>query len=115
MSGLPKAPAAPRLRAIREVWLRPVMGQLEADPDICAVGFVGSIGLRQLSDTFDEHLAKREFQPPTPKPASAHRLLQIALVPVAAKRIARRSPDAGRMVEFVGGPHAPDAAPAAVH
>jgi hypothetical protein len=35
----------------------------------------------------------------------------MALIPVAAKRIARRSPDAGRMVEFVGGPHAPDAAP----
>ena len=69
-------------------------------------------GLRRLSDTFDEHLAKREVQPPTPKPAHAHRLLQLALIPVAAKRIARRSPDAGRMVEFVGGPYAPDAAPA---
>ena len=69
-------------------------------------------GLRRLSDTFDEHLAKREVQPPAPKPAHAHRLLQTALIPVAAKRIARRSPDAGRMVEFVGGPHAPEAAPA---
>ena len=69
-------------------------------------------GLRRLSDTFDEHLARREVQPPTPKPANAHRLLQAALIPVAAKRIARRSPDAGRMVEFVGGLHAPGAAPA---
>lgn len=69
-------------------------------------------GLRRLSDSFDEHLAKREVQPPAPKPADAHRLLQMALIPVAAKRIARRSPDAGRMVEFVGGPHVPDAAPA---
>ena len=202
MSGVPRAPAAPRLRAIREAWLRPVIGQLEADPDISAAGFVGSIGrgdaddwsdvdlvivvpddqvdryadaarmagpgrvafsfdarhnaprgagsvgvhhiidglpfnadwyiypdsqgawvadakviidrrgLRRLSDTFDEHLARREVQPPTPKPANAHRLLQAALIPVAAKRIARRSPDAGRMVEFVGGLHAPGAAPA---
>jgi hypothetical protein len=202
MSGVPKAPAAPRLRAIREAWLRPVIEQLEADPDISAVGFVGSIGrgdaddwsdvdlvivvpddqvgryadaarlrgpgrvafsfdarhnaprgagsvgvhyvidglpfnadwyvypdsqgawvadakvvvdrhgLRRLSDTFDEHLAKREVQPPTPKPAHAHRLLQLALIPVAAKRIVRRSPDTGHMVEFVGGPHAPDAVPA---
>ena len=202
MSGVPRAPAAPRLRVIREAWLRPVIEQLEADPDISAAGFVGSIGrgdaddwsdvdlvivvpddqvdryadavrragpervalsfdarhnaprgagsvgvhyvidglpfnadwyiypdsqgawvadakvvfdrhgLRRLSDTFDEHLAKREVQPPAPKPANAHRLLQMALIPVAAKRIARRSPDAGRMVEFVGGPHAPDAAPA---
>jgi len=202
MGGVPKAPAAPRLRAIREAWLRPVLEQLQADPDITAAGFVGSIGrgdaddwsdvdlvivvpddqvgryadaarlpgpervvlsfdarhnaprgagsvgvhyvidglpfnadwyvypdsqgawvadakvvfdrhgLRQLSDTFDEHLAKREVQTPAPRPANAHRLLQMALIPVAAKRIARRSPDAGRMVEFVGGPHAPDAAPA---
>ena len=36
MSGVPKAPAAPRLRAIREAWLRPVIGQLEADPGISA-------------------------------------------------------------------------------
>lgn len=200
MSGVPRAPAAPRLRAIREAWLRPVIEQLEADPDISAAGFVGSIGrgdaddwsdvdlvivvpddqvdryadaarlpgpgrvafsfdarhnaprgagsvgvhyvidglpfnadwyiypdsqgawvtdakviidrhgLRRLSDTFDEHLAKREIQPPAPRPANAHRLLQMALIPVAAKRIARRSPDAGRM--FVGGPQAPGAAPA---
>lgn len=68
-------------------------------------------GLPRLGDTFDDHLAKRDVQPPTPKPASAHGLLQIALVPVAAKRIARRSEDTGRMVEFVGGPHAPDATP----
>ena len=36
MSGVPRAPAAPRLRAIREAWLRPVIEQLEADPDISA-------------------------------------------------------------------------------
>ena len=42
MSGVPKAPAAPRLRAIREAWVRPVIGQLEADPGIGAVGFVVS-------------------------------------------------------------------------
>ncbi len=34
MGGVPKAPAAPRLRAIREGWLRPVIEQLQADPDI---------------------------------------------------------------------------------
>lgn len=202
MSGTPKAPASPRLRAIREAWLRRAIEQLEADPDITGVAFVGSLGrgdaddwsdvdlvivvpdgqveryadanrlpgsehvamsfdarhnaphgagsigvhfiidglpfsadwyiypisqgawvadatvvfdrrgLPRLSETFDEHLAKREVQPPTPKPAHAHRLLQIALISVAAKRIARRSADAARMVEFVGGPHAPEATPA---
>ncbi len=67
--------------------------------------------LPRSSDTFDEHLAGRETQPPTPKPPEAHRLLQVMLVPVAAKRIVRRAPDAARMVEFVGGPYVEDAGP----
>lgn len=68
-------------------------------------------GLPRLNDTFREHQEKREVQPPAPKAANAHRLLQVSLVPVAGKYVARRSPDAGRMVEFVGGPHAPGASP----
>jgi predicted nucleotidyltransferase len=68
--------------------------------------------LPRLNDTFSEYQEKREVQPPTPKPANAHRLLQVSLIPVAAKYVVRRSPDAGRMVEFVGGPHAPEATPA---
>ena len=39
-----------------------------------------------------ERLAEREVQPPAPKPANAHRLLQMSLIPVAAKRIARGLP-----------------------
>jgi predicted nucleotidyltransferase len=69
-------------------------------------------GLRRLGDTFREHLDKREVQPPAPKAANAHRLLQVSLVPVAAKYVARRSADAGRMVEFVGGPYLPEGTPA---
>jgi hypothetical protein len=46
-----------------------------------------------------------------PKPADAHRLLQVSLIPVAAKYVVRRSADAGRMVGFVGGPHVPEATP----
>jgi predicted nucleotidyltransferase len=56
MSGAPKAPAAPRLRAIREAWLRPVIGQLEADPGISAVGFVGSICRGDADDWSDVDL-----------------------------------------------------------
>jgi hypothetical protein len=56
MSGVPKAPAAPRLRAIREAWLRPVIGQLEADPGISAAGFVGSIGRGDADDWSDVDL-----------------------------------------------------------
>jgi predicted nucleotidyltransferase len=56
MSGIPKAPAAPRLRAIREAWLRSVIGQLEADPGISAAGFVGSIGRGDADDWSDVDL-----------------------------------------------------------
>jgi hypothetical protein len=69
-------------------------------------------GLPRLNDTFYEHIENREVQAPTPKAANAHRLLQVSLIPGAAKHVARRSADAGRMVEFVGGPHAPEARPA---
>lgn len=56
MSGVPKAPAAPRLRAIREAWLDPVIEQLEADPVISAAGFVGSIGRGDADDWSDVDL-----------------------------------------------------------
>jgi predicted nucleotidyltransferase len=69
-------------------------------------------GLPRKRDTFREHQGKREVQPATPKRAHAHRLLQVSLIPVAAKYIARRSADAERMIEFVGGPRAPGAAQA---
>lgn len=69
-------------------------------------------GLRRLDDRFREHQDKREVQPPAPKAANAHRLLQVSLIPVAAKYVVRRSADAGRMVEFVGGPYVPAAVPA---
>jgi hypothetical protein len=202
MSAEPKVPPAPRLRAIREAWLRRATERLEGNPAVNAAGLVGSLGrgdaddwsdidllivvpdgqvgqyadqtllpgseqaiwsidarhnaprgagaigvryvidglplhvdwhvyplsqaawvadakvifdrhgLPRLNDTFRGHQEKREIQPPAPKAASAHRLLQISLVPVAGKYVARRSPDAWRMVHFVGGPHAPEASPA---
>ena len=56
MGGVPKAPAAPRLRAIREAWLRPVLEQLQADPDVTAAGFVGSIGRGDADDWSDVDL-----------------------------------------------------------
>ena len=57
-------------------------------------------------------LGEREVQAPTAKAANADRLLQASLITAAAKGLARRSADAGRMVELVGGPHAPEATPA---
>src|SRR5579871_1504651 len=53
-------------------------------------------GLPRLNDTFYQHQERREPQPPTSKAANAHRLLQLSLIPVAGKLIARRSPDAAR-------------------
>jgi hypothetical protein len=68
-------------------------------------------GLPSLERTFAAHLAAREPQPAVPKPANDHRLLQIALIPVAGKHIARRSPGTARMIEFLGGPYLPGAEP----
>jgi predicted nucleotidyltransferase len=70
------------------------------------------LGLPRLQDTFAEYQEQREVQAPTSKVANAHRQLQVSLIPVAAKYVARRSPEAGLMVKFVGGPLVPDATPA---
>jgi hypothetical protein len=49
-------------------------------------------GLHRLDDTFREHQDKRDVQPPAPKAANAHRLLQVSLIPVAAKYVAGGRP-----------------------
>ncbi|WP_214327527.1 nucleotidyltransferase domain-containing protein [Nonomuraea sediminis] len=74
----------------------------------CAVIF-DRRGFGRLSATFSEHLSAGDHEQATPKGPTDHRALQLALVPIAGKRIARRSPDAAQMIEFIGGPHAPDA------
>jgi predicted nucleotidyltransferase len=56
MSGIPRAPAAPRLRAIRDVWLRRAVERLEADPAVSAAGFVGSLGRGDADDWSDVDL-----------------------------------------------------------
>jgi predicted nucleotidyltransferase len=53
MSSIPKAPAAPRLRAIRDGWLRLALEHLEADARIGAAGFVGSLGRGDADDWSD--------------------------------------------------------------
>jgi predicted nucleotidyltransferase len=119
MSEDPEVPPAPRLRAIREAWLRRATGHLEADPAVSAAGLVGSLGRGDADDWSDIDLLivvpdgqVSHYADQTRKAASAHRLLQLSLIPVAGKYVARRSSDAGRMVQFVGGPHAPEASPA---
>ena len=39
-----------------------------------------------------------------PESPAGRRARQAALIPIAANRIARRSPDTPRMIELVGGP-----------
>ncbi|GAA3163051.1 nucleotidyltransferase domain-containing protein [Nonomuraea salmonea] len=66
-------------------------------------------GFGRLAATFSEHLNAGEHEQATPKGLTDHRALRLALVPIAGKRIARRSPETARMIEFIGGPYAPDA------
>ncbi|NUR89485.1 MAG: hypothetical protein HOY71_35830, partial [Nonomuraea sp.] len=66
-------------------------------------------GLDRRSATFSEQLDAGEREQAIHPDPSNHRALQLALVPIVGKRIARRSPETAPMVEFVGGPHAPDA------
>ncbi len=69
------------------------------------------LGFARTKETFAEQLARGEARPGSPKDPEQHRLLQVALLPVAAKRIARRSPDAPELIAFVGGPDVADASP----
>jgi predicted nucleotidyltransferase len=56
MSADPKIPPAPRLRAIRETWLRRAIERLEADPAVSATGLVGSLGRGDADDWSDVDL-----------------------------------------------------------
>jgi hypothetical protein len=71
------------------------------------------VGYPRVSDTFTEHLTSRELQPPTPKPPDSFAMMQLALVPIAGKRIARGSPDTVPMIEFLGAAAPADATPTA--
>jgi predicted nucleotidyltransferase len=64
--------------------------------------------LRRLTVTFAEYLDTDEHDQAVPKSPAERTALQAALIPVAAKRIARRSPDTPPMIELVGGPAAAD-------
>ena len=65
-------------------------------------------GITRLTATFTEHLAA-EHEPPVPRSPAERRALQLALVPIAGKLIARRSPKTVRMIEILGGSSTPGA------
>jgi hypothetical protein len=65
-------------------------------------------GIPRLTATFTEHLAA-EHEPPAPRSPAERRTLQLALVPIAGKMIARRSPKTIQMIEILGGSSTPGA------
>jgi hypothetical protein len=85
-------------------YLYPVSGA--AWPSDSAVLF-DRHGIGRQALTFAGHLNAAEHNQAVPNGPGEERALRAALVPVAGKYIARRSADAGRLVELAGGARAP--------
>ncbi|WP_427886916.1 nucleotidyltransferase domain-containing protein [Kribbella sp. GL6] len=60
--------------------------------------------IRRTPATFNTYLNEGPREPATPKTATEQHALRIALIPIAAKQVARRSPDAPQTIQFLGGP-----------
>jgi hypothetical protein len=60
-----------------------------------------------ITRSLSEH--RGDHEPATPKTSDEHEAMRLALIPIAAKQLARDSPDAPRTIEFLGGsPDWPD-------
>jgi hypothetical protein len=64
-------------------------------------------GIGRLALTFREHMNAVERNQPADRSPSERRALQAALIPIAGKYIARRSPDTPRLITLVGGSGTP--------
>jgi len=64
--------------------------------------------ISRISATFSEYLNRGQHESATPKSPNDQQAMRLALVPIAGKQLARRSPETARTIEFLGGPHAPD-------
>lgn len=64
-------------------------------------------GIAATRAAFSEYLNRGEHETATPKSTEEGQAMRLALVPVAGKQIARRSPEAARIIEFLGGPYEP--------
>ncbi|MEV4888107.1 nucleotidyltransferase domain-containing protein [Nonomuraea sp. NPDC055795] len=62
-------------------------------------------GFDRIPATFSELLSTGESEPPTLRQPIDHQIARLVMVPIAGKRIARRSPETARMIEFLGGPY----------
>lgn len=59
--------------------------------------------IRRTSATFTTYLNEGEREPATPKTRDDEEAMRLALIPIAAKQIARRSPAAAQTIAFLGG------------
>ncbi len=59
---------------------------------------------------FSEYLARGGYESATPKSDEDLQAIRLALIPIAGKHLARRSPEAARTIEFLGAPYEPSAA-----
>lgn len=59
-----------------------------------------------ISRSLTEHHG--EHEPATPKTPAEQEAMRLALIPIAGKQVARRSPEAARTIEFLGGSSAGD-------
>lgn len=69
---------------------------------IDAAAILDRKGFNRLPATFSELLSAGEHEPPTPKELIEHQMARLAMVPIAGKRIARRSPDTAQMFKTLG-------------
>jgi hypothetical protein len=67
------------------------------------------VGVPAAGAGFADYLARGGHEAATPKSAEDGAAMRLALVPVAGKLVARRSPDAAGLIEFLGGPDASEA------
>lgn len=65
-------------------------------------------GISRLALTFREHMNAVDHEDPAPRNPGEWRALRAALIPIAGKYIARRSPETPRAIALVGGPRMPD-------
>jgi predicted nucleotidyltransferase len=66
-------------------------------------------GISRLSLTFSENMDAVEHEQPAPRDPAGRRTLEAALIPVAGKYIARRSPDTAQLITLAGGSRTPGA------
>lgn len=64
--------------------------------------------ITRTSATFTTYLNTGEREPATPKTPAEERAMRLALIPIAAKQIARHDLEAARTITFLGGPPVSD-------